>query len=302
MHEGGLHQFRLSERTVIVIKRIVKPARSCSADVLVIRDPFEEEDASRARCSRSNQVIHFNQRPPQYINTGNPLHFGGLLDLPRHLRVPYPESAYRACAAANKNLANSRAGQPVPGFMPLHPGAPGPRPGPMFAPNAMQMENSRAFANQQQQQQPQQQQQHPGGCTPPQMMPAPAGYGNSCYPQPSGPQMMVPPGIFQSKANKASAAAVSSLSNDEQQQQQLLMARRKQQPLMTAGQTHPGLPPGMLPAQDFYMPQGMCAAGTMPPPSAMQPRQQHPFAPMVNNVAAMNAGTMAQFDAFDGTL
>ncbi|VDN41401.1 unnamed protein product [Gongylonema pulchrum] len=106
-----------------------------------------------------------------------------------------------------------------------------------------------------------------------------------------------------SKANKANAAAVSSLSNDEQQQQQLLMARRKQQPLMTAGQTHPGLPPGMLPAQDFYMPQGMCAAaGTMPPPSAMQPRQQHPFAPMVNNVAAMNAGTMAQFDAFDGTL
>ncbi|KAM3718681.1 Pygopus [Dirofilaria immitis] len=128
-------------------------------DVLVIRDPFEEEELPGIRCNSTNtQMMLFNQRPPHYINTGNPLDSGGQLELPRHLRVPYPESAYRACIAANKNLANYRNGAPLPSFMPSYPALPGPRPGAVFGPGVVPMENSVIYANPQHQRQQQQQQ------------------------------------------------------------------------------------------------------------------------------------------------
>lgn len=53
-------------------------------DILIIRDPFEEEELPGIRCNTTNtQMMLFNQRPPQYINTGNPLDSGGQLELPR---------------------------------------------------------------------------------------------------------------------------------------------------------------------------------------------------------------------------
>ncbi|VDK87904.1 unnamed protein product [Onchocerca ochengi] len=194
-----------------------------NADILIIRDPFEEEELPGTRCNSTNtQVMLFNQRPPQYINTGNPLDSGGQLELPRHLRVPYPESAYRACIAANKNLANYRNGSPLPSFMPPYPALPGPRPGSIFGPSVVPMENSVMYGNPQQQRQ-QQHQQLPGnganfgmlrnsriqgnaspGCPSLSMINAPAsipaqGFGNPYCVQGPAPvqQMLGPPGCMQ---------------------------------------------------------------------------------------------------------
>ncbi|KAL3995185.1 hypothetical protein ACH3XW_24770 [Acanthocheilonema viteae] len=194
-----------------------------SDDILIIRDPFEEEELPGTRCNTTNtRMMLFNQRPPQYINTGNPLDSGGQLELPRHLRVPYPESAYRACIAANKNLANYRNGAPLSSFIPPYPGLPGPRPGSVFGPNVVPIENSIIYGNPQQQQQ-QQQQQLPGnganfgilrnnrtqgntspGCPPLSMgnalPPIPTqGFGNPYCVQGPAPtqQMLGPPGCMQ---------------------------------------------------------------------------------------------------------
>ncbi|EJD73654.1 hypothetical protein LOAG_18933, partial [Loa loa] len=192
-----------------------------NADILIIRDPFEEEELTGTRCNITNTQMMFNQRPPQYINTGNPLDSGGQLELPRHLRVPYPESAYRACIAANKNLDSYRNGAPLPSFMPPYPALPAPRPGSVFAPNVIAMENSIMYGNPQQQRQ--QQQQLPGsganfgvlrnnraqgnaspGCPPLSMGNAPApipaqGFGNPYCVQGPAPtqQMLGPPGCMQ---------------------------------------------------------------------------------------------------------
>ncbi|VDM12090.1 unnamed protein product, partial [Wuchereria bancrofti] len=193
---------------------------SKNTDILVIRDPFEEEELCNTRCNTTTTQMMFNQRPPQYINTGNPLDSGGQLELPRHLRVPYPESAYRACIAANKNLATYRNGAPLPSFIPPYPTLSGPRSGSVFAPNVVAMENSVIYGNPQQQRQ-QQQQQLPGngasfgmlrnnraqgnvspGC--PQLpmgnAPIPAqGFGNPyCIQGPAATQQMLgPPGCMQ---------------------------------------------------------------------------------------------------------
>ncbi|VDN93532.1 unnamed protein product [Brugia pahangi] len=193
---------------------------SKNSDILVIRDPFEEEELCNTRCNTTTTQMMFNQRPPQYINTGNPLDSGGQLELPRHLRVPYPESAYRACIAANKNLATYRNGAPLPSFMPPYPALSGPRSGSVFAPNVVAMENSVVYGNPQQQRQ-QQQQQLPGngatfgmlrnnrvqgnaspGCPPLSMgnAPIPAqGFGNPyCIQGPTPTQQMLgPPGCMQ---------------------------------------------------------------------------------------------------------
>uniref|UniRef100_A0A0R3RYZ4 PHD-type domain-containing protein n=1 Tax=Elaeophora elaphi TaxID=1147741 RepID=A0A0R3RYZ4_9BILA len=186
-----------------------------NADILVIRDPFEEEELPGTRCNTTNvRMLLFNQRPPQYINTGNPLDSGGQLELPRHLRVPYPESAYRACIAANKNLATYRNGPPLPSFIPPYPALPGPRPGSVFGPS-VPIENSAMYGNPQQQRQ---QQQLPGsvanfsivrnnrtqgnaspGCPPLSMGSAPVsvsaqGFGNPyCVQGPAPTQQMLGP-------------------------------------------------------------------------------------------------------------
>lgn len=69
----------------------------------------------------------------------------------RHLRVPYPESAYRACAAANKNLAISRTVMPIPVLLPPLSGTFGHRTGCLFGPNTIAMESSGVFGNPHQQ-------------------------------------------------------------------------------------------------------------------------------------------------------
>ncbi|CAG9530056.1 unnamed protein product [Cercopithifilaria johnstoni] len=193
---------------------------SKNADILIIRDPFEEEELPGTRCNTTNtRMMLFNQRPPQYINTGNPLDSGGQLELPRHLRVPYPDSAYRACIAANKNLASFRNGAPLPSFIPPYSAFLGPRSGSVFGPNVVPIENSVMYGNPQQQRQ-QQQQQLVGsganfgilrnnrtqgnaspGCPPMSMGNAPApiltqGFGNPYCVQGSAPtqQMLGPPG------------------------------------------------------------------------------------------------------------
>ncbi|KHN72852.1 hypothetical protein Tcan_12537 [Toxocara canis] len=68
-----------------------------SADVIYVRDPFYEPPRKRTPNT---------QRPPQYANTGNPMYSGGQLELPRNVRVPYPESAFEAVAAVNKTFAS----------------------------------------------------------------------------------------------------------------------------------------------------------------------------------------------------
>ncbi|VDN04138.1 unnamed protein product [Thelazia callipaeda] len=206
------------------------PVTPNNTDVLIIRDPFEEDEFSSARCSSTVTQIMFNQRPPQYINTGNPLDSGGQLELPRHLRVPYPESAYRACAAANKNLATYRNGAPLPPFMLPYPACPGPRPASLFAPSIVPIDNSLIYANSQQRQQ---QQQLPGnatnfgifrnskpqassspGCPSLSMPNVPAGtptpthgFGNPyCIQAPTPTHMMGPPGCIQRPEYLSSAS------------------------------------------------------------------------------------------------
>ncbi|VDK84619.1 unnamed protein product [Litomosoides sigmodontis] len=188
-----------------------------NADILVIRDPFEEEELPGTQCNAtSTRMMLFNQRPPQYINTGNPLDSGGQLELPRHLRVPYPESAYRACIAANKNLANYRNGAPLPSFIPSYPALSGPRPTSIFGPNVTPTENSVMYGNPQQQQLPGNRagfgilrnSRAPGnaspGCPPMSMGNTPApisaqGFGNPYCVQGSAPtqQMLGPPSCVQ---------------------------------------------------------------------------------------------------------
>uniref|UniRef100_A0A915Q7S0 PHD-type domain-containing protein n=1 Tax=Setaria digitata TaxID=48799 RepID=A0A915Q7S0_9BILA len=207
----------------VAINTTMSGGANKNSDVLIIRDPFEEELPVGRSSSTNTQMMLFNQRPPQYINTGNPLDSGGQLELPRHLRVPYPESAYRACIAANKNLASYRNGAPLPPFMPPYPSLPGPRPGSLFGPNVVSIENSVMYGNPQQQRQ--QQQQLPGngsnfgmlrnnraqgnaspGCPPlsmanvPTGLPIPTqGFGNPYCVQGSTltQQMLVPPGCMQ---------------------------------------------------------------------------------------------------------
>lgn len=60
--------------------------------------------------------------------------------------------------------------------------------------------------------------------------------------------------------------------------------------------------PGMvsaLPPQDFYMPQGICGTGGLPPP-AVQPQQQQSLMPMMT-AAGGSGGATGQFDNFDST-
>lgn len=68
--------------------------------------------------------------------------------------MPYPESAYRACIAANKNLASYRNGTPVPSFIPPYSALSVPRPGSIFGANVTPIENSVMYGNPQQQQLP----------------------------------------------------------------------------------------------------------------------------------------------------
>uniref|UniRef100_A0A915C8D2 PHD-type domain-containing protein n=1 Tax=Parascaris univalens TaxID=6257 RepID=A0A915C8D2_PARUN len=72
-----------------------------SSDVIIVRDPFYEPPRKRTPNT---------QRPPQYLNTGNPMYSGGQLELPRNVRVPYPESAFAAVAAVNKAFASYTSG------------------------------------------------------------------------------------------------------------------------------------------------------------------------------------------------
>lgn len=80
-----------------------------NTEVTVICDPFYEPPG-RSRAPSSVQ-------PPSYANMGDPKCSGIRLDLPRNVRVPYPESAFEAVAVLNKAFGNLQP-PPAPMYIP----------------------------------------------------------------------------------------------------------------------------------------------------------------------------------------